>query len=439
MADGGEPQEITSLRSNLTSITDAVTVGDNLQWFANSLVEKTLISQRAAQGILGAVGATPAYRAGQLLDSVFAVIRSSDRKRHWFDEFVSIFSTEKVYAELVEKLLKCGVSSSSNDQQSFNLPSQQPPLHSPQPPTSLDALAPTASAPSPSATGFREPPIQSSPPPLPPDQPPPSPHQPFTSSFWSLEKVKATIENLEEMFGNLCADAETELTEKESQDEMFFKRFRYRLLLLPVRKATLHVKFFDAKEDEILAAKNTIKVLAILCRFVDYRNFEIIYYVVIKFCSMQLQEAMQRFCKTLEEFETATTVDVYLSAIPDEVDEELMNGFSEMVVKIDKPESKCTLLEIRKLNKAIIEKSTLCSHSVYIGAVSRNCVVVRFRFPSTALGWVLAAITPEFMATHHITEVAVDGKQLSVVQANRYELVRCMVQHSCITGAILCV
>jgi hypothetical protein len=36
---------------------------------------------------------------------------------------------------------------------------------------------------------------------------------------------------------------------------------------------------------------------------------------------------MQIFRKMLQEFETATTVDVYLSAIPDEVDEELKKWF----------------------------------------------------------------------------------------------------------------
>ena len=194
------------------------------------------------------------------------------------------------------------------------------------------------------------------------------------------------------MFCNLHTDTEIELTKKEGQDIMFFKMFHSRLLLLPIRKATLHVKFFDINEDEILAAKNTRKILAILYRFVDYRNFEIFYYVVIKFCSTQLQERMNTFREMLEEFETATTVDVYLSAIRDEVDENVINGFSEMVVKIHKPASQCTLFEIRKLNKAIIEKSTLCSHSVYIGAVS--------------------------------TEVAVDGKPLSFVQAQKDKLVR---------------
>ena len=238
--------------------------------------------------------------------------------------------------------------------------------------------------------------------------------------------VKTTIKSLEEMFGNLHAEAGMEISKKEDEDRMFLNRFRSRLLLLPVRKATLHVKFFNENEDDILEAKHTRKILAILCRFVDYRNYEVLYYIVLTFCSTQLQESMNEFRKMLEEFETATTVDVYLRALPDEVKQELFNGFSEMVVKINKPSSQCTLLEIRKLNKAIIEKSTLCSHSVYIGAVSTNCVVVRFIFPSTAVGWVLAAITPEFMATHHIADVAVDGQQLSITQAQRYELVSCI-------------
>ena len=184
-------------------------------------------------------------------------------------------------------------------------------------------------------------------------------------------KVKVTIRELRKTFSVLHARTVIELTEMEGRDKMFLEMFRSRVLLLPLRKATLHVKFFDTNEDDILTAENTRKILAILSRYVDYRNFEILYYIIVYFCSSQLVEAMQQFCKMLEEFETATTVDVYLRAIPDEVDEELLNGFSEMVVKIDKPESQCTLFEIRQLNKAIILKSTLCSHSVYIGAVSR--------------------------------------------------------------------
>ena len=414
MAAEGEPREITALSSHLTSITDTVTVGDNLQWFANRLVEKAFVTRRVAQGILGLSGTTPAYKAGQLTDSVFAVIRTSDRKKHWFNEFVSIFSTDRAYSELVEKLQRCVIKTSPAPSVFLLQPILQPTANSAPPvPSSRARDSEHTSAPSSTATS-------SSPPQIQPDQPPS--HHLSTPSFWSLEKVEATIEELEKMFGSLHAKAGKDLSKNE-QDKEFLDEFRSRLLLLPVRKATLHVKFFTANEDEILAAKDTRKILAILCRFVDYRNYEILYYVIIKFCCPILKGSMKDYCKSLEEFEASTTVEVYLSAVPDEVDEELMNGFSEMVVKIDKPSAQCTLLEVRKLNKAIIEKSTLCSHSVYIGAVSRNCVVVRLRFPSSAVGWVLAAITPDFMTSHRITDVTLDGRQLYLTPDSTYTLV----------------
>ena len=497
MADCGEPQEITALRTNLTSITDTVTVGGNLQWFANRLVEKAFIPRRVAQEILDVSGATPASKAGHLMDSVFVALGTTDERRRRFDEFVSIFSTDEAYAGLVSKCRRC-LENKGADHQVADLSNQpeDPQLDSqpedPQPtnsifqpvttpfPTSQPTTSPLptqrswtntikqwfngltqwftstsegegSSTPegegtsTPEGEGSEVTPAAPTPPSTPPatgseESPAPSssntssslqptPHNPSTLSFWSLEKVKATVQELEKTFGSLHAKAGNVLNSRENQGREFLEEFRSRLLLLPVRKATLHVKFFNANEDDILAAKNSKKVLAILCRFIDYRNYEILSYVVLTFCGTSLQQSMKDYCKMLEEFETATTVDVYLSAIPDEADEELLNGFSQMVVKIDKPESQCTLLDVRKLNKAIIKESTLCSHSVYIGAVSRNCVVVRLRFPSSAVGWVLAAITPDFMTTHRLTEVSVDGRQLSHVQAQSNTLVRKSTLH----------
>jgi hypothetical protein len=209
-----------------------------------------------------------------------------------------------------------------------------------------------------------------------------------TTTLWGLEKVKATIEELRSTFSDLHAAAVKEMSLKEAEDKDILGRLRSHLLLLPVRRATLHVKFFSENENDIQDAKDTKKILFILCRYVDYRNYEIFFQTVTRFCGTPLQENMSDYCKELQQFEMFTTVKVYIHAIPDEADEEVVNGFSQMVLKIDKPASRCTLLEIRELNKAIIKRSTLCSHSVYIGAVSSNCVLVKLRFPSSAVGWV---------------------------------------------------
>ena len=85
-------------------ITEVVTVGNNLQWFAGKLVEKGFIHQQATFEILGKHDITPEERVGRLLESVFAVIRNTDRKKHWFDEFNAIFSKESEYVQLVDRL-----------------------------------------------------------------------------------------------------------------------------------------------------------------------------------------------------------------------------------------------------------------------------------------------------------------------------------------------
>ena len=106
------------------------------------------------------------------------------------------------------------------------------------------------------------------------------PSQPSTVIFWSLEKVKATILQLEELFADLQADAQVEIAERENDNKAFLPRFRSRLLLLPVAKRAPHVKFFNQFRKEIISAKNTDTILAILCTHIDYRNYEILFHLV---------------------------------------------------------------------------------------------------------------------------------------------------------------
>ena len=244
------------------------------------------------------------------------------------------------------------------------------------------------------------------------------PTEPLTVPAWGVAKVKATILQLEERFSDLIADAKHEISEKEKQDRKFLEKFRTRLLLLPVSKKSTHAKFFKDSGEEIEEAKNTRKIFHIFCRYLNYRNCEILVHIIQRFCDPPLQKSMQEYCKSLEEFEMATTVDVYICSLPP--DEELEVAFSKMVMKIDKPSTKCTLYEIRMLNEALAKESSVCSHSVYVSSVTRNCVVVVVRFPSSAAGWVLAAMTRNFMRTHHLIEVAMDGKHLEVIK--RYTL-----------------
>ena len=254
--------------------------------------------------------------------------------------------------------------------------------------------------------------------------------QPSNDVFWSLEKVKATILLLEEMFANLHADTQMEIAKLESENQDFLRRFRSRLFLLEVAKKAPHSRFFQTSRKEILKAEDTDTILAILCTYIDYRNYEVLLQLITRYGSVQLQERMKKYCMSLQTYEMHTSVEVYISAKPERISEEVKDGFSQMVMKINKPASKCTLLKIREFNESIIKGSGLEPYCSCIDSITKKCVVFAVKFPSTVVGWVLAAMTPDFMCTHHLTEVTIDKEELIVIQAEREELV-CTYIHLC--------
>ena len=134
---------------------------------------------------------------------------------------------------------------------------------------------------------------------------------------------------------------------------------------------------------------------------------------------------MKEYCDSLEKFEKATTVDVYLGAI--EASDVLSEEFTKMTVKINKPASECTLHEVRKEAEAIAEKANLQSYSVYIGAVQKSSVQLELGFPASCVGWILGIFTPDFLATHFLSDVVLGQQHLSILDWPQEKLV-CSVQ-----------
>ena len=161
--------------------------------------------------------------------------------------------------------------------------------------------------------------------------------------------VKATIAHLEERFSDVMSETQSAMCVKERQDSNFLDEFRDVLFVLPVAKKVTHVKFFRESEDEIVDARNMRKVFVILSRYCSYTNYEILLQIVDRFCDALLKKSMQEYCDKLKNFEVATTIDVYLSAIS--ASKELSVAFANMALKIKKPSSECSLHEIRKLKE----------------------------------------------------------------------------------------
>ena len=242
-----------------------------------------------------------------------------------------------------------------------------------------------------------------------------------TPSTDRVSQVGDNIERFDDTFSNLMFETRSELCLRESVDPSFLDRFCSRLLGLSVAQKATHVKFFRESEDEILEAKSIRKVFAILSRYVSYRNYEILQHIIKKFCGAVLQQKMQEYCQSLEEFEKATAIDIYLAAIS--ACPELSLAFIKMAVKINKPASVCTLHEVRKLKDALAEKASLHSYGMYVESMSESSVLLVLRFPESCVGWIVAALTCKFLQEHLLSDVIVDGRKLTTVQASQRWLV----------------
>ena len=241
-----------------------------------------------------------------------------------------------------------------------------------------------------------------------------------------VSQVRDTINQLTGTISDRMFDVLTEMCQKERRDPSFLEKFRFYLLSLPIAQKATHAKFFNDNEDEILDARSMRKIFAILTRYCNYRNPEILRELVRKFCEAVLQGKMREYCEFLERFEKATTVDVFLVAIS--ARESLSLAFKAMTVKINKPPSVCTLHEIRMFKEDLAERASLHSYGMYIESVSESSVLVVLRFPPSCVGWILAALTPDFMTTHLLTDVVVDEKQLAIEHTSPEKLVYAYTQ-----------
>ena len=213
---------------------------------------------------------------------------------------------------------------------------------------------------------------------------------------------------------------------RESVDPAFLKRFRDRLLDLPVAKKSPHTKFFRERLDDLLKAENTNKIFAIIRCYCSYRNYAVLREVVRKFCEAVLQRRMQEYCESLEKFEKETFIDAYLEAI--EASDVLSSEFTKMTVKINKPTSECTLHEVRKLKETIAERASLQSYSVYVGDISESSVQLELGFPASCVGWILGVFTPDFLATHLLSDMVLSQQHLSTLDWPQEKLV-CSFQY----------
>ena len=346
-----------------------------------------------------------------VLDGIEGSHKGNMRKIHyvqaWFNQEVEA-SWEKIVAGLKLIGMKALAETLATQQCLGGTPTSAAVNMTPDLPSS-PATAPEASGPQTSGSSPSDPSLG-------PVARPSSPSSPTDR----VSQVRAEIDRLSDTFSDLMSDTRDEMCTRAIANPSFLKRFRDRLLDLPVAKKAPHTKFFHEHVKEFLKA-NMEEIFATIRLYCSYRNYAVLREVVRKFCEAVLQRRMQEYCESLEKFEKATFIDVYLKAI--EASDVLTSEFTKMTVKINKPASECTLHEVRKLKETIAERASLHSYSVYVGDISESSVQLELGFPASCVGWILGVFTPDFLATHLLSDVVLSQQHLSILDWPQEKLV----------------
>ena len=185
----------------------------------------------------------------------------------------------------------------------------------------------------------------------------------------------------------------------------------------------------------MLEAKNVRKLLGITYRYCDFSNYDIIISVVEKFCEPELKQRLSAYKDELEKFEKETAFDAYLYATPSHSKRTPCRGFNQIVMKINKLPSECTVHDIRQLKYSIAENALVHPYSVYLETIRipENSIQVVLHVHPTCMEFVSKSLTSEFMDTQHLTII----KRRAGKQAGK--LVYTLWVCTCTCAACMCV
>ena len=234
-----------------------------------------------------------------------------------------------------------------------------------------------------------------------------------------VAEVRESIANFEEEFFDIKYDTQVSLSEKAYQDPKMFNRFRAYLHELPPSKRAVHIRFFRKHSDNIINAKNVDAIFDILRSYCNYSNYQLILHVVKKFCEAALKQRMLDYNESFQSFEMATTVDVYLCARSARPEGEICRGFTQMALKLNKSTSQCTLHEIRRLKESIAEAASIEPYSMYIESEAEGSVLIVLGIHPDCVESVVMTMTPDFQQIHHLTEVSIDGRDITLCRLVR--------------------
>ena len=227
-----------------------------------------------------------------------------------------------------------------------------------------------------------------------------------------IKQLEEEIFDLDDHFAALQTDTHRYMFERERKSPTFVDTFRITLLELPQRQQVQYPTLFEHRS-KLRKARDVSKIFEIIRPHSNYMNYELLQLIIKRFGNSPLKIRMSKYVVKLETFEMNTTIVEFVAATNDST--EIPECYKNVIVKLKKDASKCTLHEVRLfVKKALTKKSLMMPHALMFQWASMNTVVVKLAVPHESLAHLSLAFDAEFQEIHSISQVVIDGDRLEV-------------------------
>ena len=225
-----------------------------------------------------------------------------------------------------------------------------------------------------------------------------------------IRRVAQEASELQTQFVSVLGHAKFCFFKKESERNYFLQKFSTMLTTLPVSNKFEHLTFLKDKKQSIEEAKSVSEVFELLDNHWDFTDFALLEHLIKLYGDDEAKEMIKKYRCDLEEFEKRTTVEDFQEVRGNE--KELPTNFVEVLFKLGKSPSECTLYEIRCVMDAVVNKACLESYSKQVRRRRVNSVFVTLALPHNAIELLTPVLDRDFLAAHNIESVTIGGEQI---------------------------
>ena len=242
--------------------------------------------------------------------------------------------------------------------------------------------------------------------------------QPEQTSATRVMKMQQEIATLVDMYDDLVAKAGVFLSRQQAISPDFLIEFRTRVAVLPTSLKYQHKYFLAHHSSQIAKATTVEEILCILNTYCNFLNCSLLVHIINKFGDEELQKQLSSYTQALQSFRLRTKISDFIKACKGNPN--LPPEFVVIKTKMGSEWQHRTLEEAEEYRKSIAHDSSVANYALYLVAADLGSIYLVWSVPSHAIGFVVVAMSSEFLKHHCIEEVTIDGQDLKEYKHQHY-------------------